>query len=146
DAQRPGFAEVRFHQLGTPPASDPVVHPATGSAETFIGGRISRDGHWLVVEIMHGWDLSDIYLKDLRHKRASEQDWVPLVEGIDARFDIELWRDHFYITTNEGAPRRRVLKVDPKHPERAAWREIVKESDATLEHISIVGEHLVLTY
>jgi prolyl oligopeptidase len=148
-AQRPGFAEVRFHQLGTPPASDPVVHPATGSAETFLGGGISHDGHWLIVEIMHGWNSKEIYFKDLRkHGGGSGSDpgWTTLVQGIDAMFDIEAWRDHFYVTTNEGAPRGRVFKVDPTHPERAAWKEIVKETDATLEHTSIVGEHLVLTY
>ena len=57
-----------------------------------------------------------------------------------------MWRDHFYVTTNDGAARYRVFKVDPKKPERAAWREIVAESDATLQATQVVGEHLVLTY
>jgi prolyl oligopeptidase len=39
-----------------------------------------------------------------------------------------------------------VFKVDPGHLERAAWKEIVAQSDATLQATSIVGEHLVLTY
>src|SRR5512140_1475133 len=47
-ADRPGFAELRFHKLGTPAASDPVVHPATGNPETFLMGHVSRDGHWLM--------------------------------------------------------------------------------------------------
>jgi prolyl oligopeptidase len=150
-AERPGFAEVRFHQLGTPAAGDPIVHPATGNAETFIGGQISRDGHWLVVGIMHGWNSSEIYFKDLRKKAAAvgaskEPSWKALVTGVEAIFDVEVWRDQFYVTTNEGAPRRRVFKVDPNHPERAAWKEIVKEADATLEQTHVVGEHLVLTY
>ena len=29
-ADRPGFAEVRYHAVGTDPASDKIVHPATG--------------------------------------------------------------------------------------------------------------------
>jgi prolyl oligopeptidase len=142
-ADRPGFAEIRFHKLGTPVAGDPVVHPPTGNPGTFISGHISRDGHWLVAEIQHGWNSSDIYLQDLRKHQTG---WVPLVEGVDARFAIEVWRDHFYITTDDGAPRSRVFKVDPAHLDRASWKEIVKQSDATLEHCGIVGEHLVLTY
>ena len=148
-AQRPGFAEVRYHRLGAPVTGDAIVHPATGSAETFIGGRVSRDGHWMIVSIMHGWNSSDIYLKDLRRSPGAiphDSKWITLVSGVEALFDVEVWRDQFYITTNDGAPRKRVFKVDPAHLERAAWKEIVKEGDATLEHTSIVGEHLVLTY
>src|SRR5215510_961818 len=142
-ADRPGFAELRFHKLGSPVASDPVIHPATGNPGTFIGGQISRDGHWLIVTIQHGWNSSDIYFKDTRKHQTT---WTTLVSGVDANFEIEAWRDQFYVTTNDGAPRNRVFKVDPAHPERAAWKEIVKEGDATLERASVVGEHLVLTY
>jgi prolyl oligopeptidase len=142
-AERPGFAEVRFHQLGTPVERDPVIHPATGSAETFLGGYVSRDGHWLIVAIQHGWNSSELYFKDLRTQATA---WTPLVTGVDALFDIEVWRDQFYIRTNDGAPKYRVFKVDPHQPARAAWREIVAERDATLEQASVVGEHLVLTY
>jgi len=37
-AERPGFAELRFHKVGTDQATDLLVHPATGSAKTFLGG------------------------------------------------------------------------------------------------------------
>ena len=142
-ADRPGFAEIRFHKLGTAPAADAVVHPATGNPGTFIGGGISRDGHWLLVTIQHGWTSSDVYVKDARKPGAG---WTPLVQGVDALFEVDAWRDRFYVTTNHGAPRNRVYKVDPAHLDRAAWKEIVAESDATLERALIVGEHLVLTY
>ena len=142
-ADRPGFAEVRFHKLGTPPAGDPVIHPATGNPGTFLGAQISRDGHWLIAAIQHGWNSTDLYVRDLRKHQTG---WTPLVEGVDASFEIDAWRDRFYITTDDGAPRKRVLKVDPAHLDRASWKEIVAQSDATLQHTSIVGEHLVLTY
>ncbi|HEX2687760.1 MAG TPA: prolyl oligopeptidase family serine peptidase, partial [Kofleriaceae bacterium] len=142
-ADRPGFAELRFHKLGAPPAGDPIVYPATGSPESFLAGYISRDGHWLVAVVQHGWNSSDLYVKDLRKKDAA---WTTLVAGVDANFELEIWRDEFYVTTNDGAPRNRVFKVDPNHLERSAWKEIVQQSDATLEHTSIVGEHLVLSY
>jgi prolyl oligopeptidase len=142
-AERPGFAELRFHALGSDPAKDPVIREATHDAETFLGGGISRDGHWLLVSIQHGWNSSDIYFKDARVK---DQAWQTLVSGVPANFNVEAWRDRFYVHTNDGAPRYRVYKVDPKHSSRDAWREIVPQSEATLESASIVGEKLVLTY
>ncbi|HEY0477196.1 MAG TPA: prolyl oligopeptidase family serine peptidase [Kofleriaceae bacterium] len=142
-ADRPGFAEIRFHKLGTPVSGDPVIHPATGNPGTFLGAQLSRDGHWLFATIQHGWNSSNVYVRDTRKHAAG---WTPLAEGVEAIFEVEAWRDHFYVSTNDGAPRTRVYKVDPAHLERAAWKEIVPESEATLERASIVGEHLVLTY
>jgi prolyl oligopeptidase len=143
-AERPGFAELRFHALGTPAADDAIVYPATRDAQAFLGGGISRDGHWLLVYVQHGWNSTDVYVRDARDASSS---WQPLAVGRDANFAVDVWRDVFYVTTNDGAPRSRVFAVDPQRLDRAAWRELVPESPAaTLESASIVGEHLVLTY
>jgi prolyl oligopeptidase len=142
-ADRPGFAEVRFHRLGTDPAGDEIVHPATKDAKTFLHGGVSRDGKWLLVSIQHGWNSTDVYFKEARNKAAP---WTPLVTGLDATFGVDVWRDRFYVLTNHEAPRYHLYKVDPKQPARAAWKEIVPQSDATLQNADIVGGHLVLTY
>jgi prolyl oligopeptidase len=142
-ADRPGFAEVRLHKLGTDPATDTVVHEATKNPETFIAGSISYDGHWLIVEISHGWNSTDVYFKDARKPTAP---WTPLVEKVDASFTAIAWRDQLYVMTNDGAPKYRVFKVDPRKPARAAWKQIVAEGEATLESLDIVGEKLVLGY
>jgi prolyl oligopeptidase len=142
-AERPGFAEVRFHKLGTDPAKDETIYPATHNAETFVGGSISSDGHWLFATVQHGWNSVDIYIKDARKKGAAFQ---TLVKGIDANFDVAAWQDQLYITTNDGAPRFRVYKTSATKLDRAAWKEIVPQSDATLQSTSIVGGKLMLTY
>ena len=146
-ADRPGFAELRFHRLGTAPAQDTLIHPATGNPKTFLHGAVSRDGHWLMVAIQHGWNSSDVYYKDARKPAAA---WTPLAVGIEATFDVVVWKDRFYITTNDGAPRYRVFKVDPRTPDlannRKAWQELIPQSDATLERATVIGGHLVLTY
>jgi prolyl oligopeptidase len=142
-ADRPGFAELRYHALGTDPAKDPVIHAATGSPQTFLSGGLSYDGHWLVASISHGWNSTDVYLKDAR---VPDAPWRTVVEGVDATFGTDVWRDQLYLTTNDGAPRYRVFKVDPAKLERSAWREIIPETEATLEGIAIVGEHLIATY
>jgi prolyl oligopeptidase len=143
-ADRPGFAELRMHVLGTDAAKDVIVREATHDAGTFHAVALSRDGHWLIAIVQHGWNSSDIYFKD---PRKPSTPWQTLVEGVPAMFDVDVWRDRFYVRTNDGAPRYRVYMVDPKHPAREAWKEIVPESaDAALQNISVVGEHLVLDY
>ena len=141
---RTGYAELRFHRLGTDPRSDRVIHPRTGDPKTYLQGEISRDGHWLLVYIEHGSTSTDIYFKDARAPRAR---WAPLTVGSDAHYVVSTWKDRFYIHTNEGAGRWRVLTADPRKPARRGWSEIVPErKDATLDQMSIVGGRLALRY
>jgi prolyl oligopeptidase len=146
-ADRPGFAEVRFHKLGADPKSDRLVHERTGDAKTFLGAELSRDGRWLLATIEHGWTSTDVYFKDLRAPSGEKAEWAPLTVGIDARFDVVAHRGRLFVRTNDGAPKYRVFRVDPAHPARDHWVEIVPERpDATLEGFSLVGGKLSLAY
>lgn len=142
-AERPGFAELRFHRCGTDATTDATVRHATRDAQTFLGGGISRDGQWLTAVVQHGWNSTDVYFKAARSPEAT---WQTLVAGRDANFSVEVWNGKFYIHTNDAAPRYRVLVADPALPQREAWSEIVAESQATLEGVAIVGGMLQLTY
>jgi prolyl oligopeptidase len=176
-ADRPGFAEVRFHKLGEDPKKDITVRERTNDASTFVGGTLSEDGHWLVLNIEHGWTSTDLWIQDVRPsngrpkapaKRVSMKDgkpdsgsppqpetagplsggaWTPLVVGQKAHYRAEAYKDQLYVMTDEGAPRWRVFRVDPKKPERASWTEVVAErKDATLDGFSVIGGRLALTY
>jgi prolyl oligopeptidase len=169
-ADRPGFAEVRLHRLGTSPAADVVAFPATGSPRTFIGPSVSRDGRWLIIYIQHGWNTTDVWFKDLAAKAAptappvdpgavktlATDAWIaanaralgfqPLMVGTEALAEVDVHDGVFYLMTNDGAPRYRVFAVDPAHPEPAAWREVVPEAEATLESARVMGGHLLLRY
>jgi len=143
-ADRPGYADVRFHPLGADPKNDPLVHEKTGDPRTFVSAVLSKDGRWLVATIEHGWTSTDIAFQDMHAKKP---EWKTLVAGTDARYDVTVDRGHFFVWTNEGAPKYRVFRVDPAHPERDAWKEIVPaRSDATLEGMGVVGHHLSLSY
>ena len=143
-AERPGFAEVRFHKLGDDPKSDAVIHERTGDPTKFIGAGVSRDGHWLILTISNGWTSNTVLFKDTRDPKAS---WTQLAGDKPFRYSVMDWNDQFYVVTNEDAPRSRVFKVNPQDSSRERWLEIVPErADATLEEASVVGEHLSLRY
>ena len=144
-ADRPGFAEMRFHKLGDDPKKDRVVHECTRNPKTFLAGEVSRDGHFLFAYIEHGWSATDVYYKDLR--KGEPKEWSPLVVGKPFKYVVYPWRDHFYVRTDEGAPNGRIFKIDPAKPARADWKEIVAErKDATLDAFNIVGDMISLDY
>ena len=141
---RTGYSEVRFHRVGTDPKGDRLVRGASHDPKTFVNCELSRDGHWLLLTLEHGWTSSDIWFKDARKPRAQ---WTVLVSGRDAIYEVQAWKDRFYLRTNDGAGKWRVLRADPRRPARENWSEIVPQrDDATLDSMNIVGNRLGLGY
>src|SRR5581483_9809287 len=96
------------------------------------GVDLSPDGRWLAVTVSQGWTKSEVYLIDTRAPPAHAP--VAVAAGEEARFQIvEALDDRLFLYTTSGAPRGRVFAVDPAHPERARWREVIRESDDVLE-------------
>jgi prolyl oligopeptidase len=162
---RPGYAHVKWHELGTDPEKDPEVFPNTGSAQTFIDIDVSKDGRWLFLTVQHGWNQTDVWFRDLKKGvkvdttpapadldvrarvawHAERRGFTALVTGVDALTYATAWKDRFYVLTNEGAPRYRAFSVDPKRPARKDWREIIPEGEGTIESMQLAGGHLLVT-
>ncbi|HZF54385.1 MAG TPA: prolyl oligopeptidase family serine peptidase [Polyangiaceae bacterium] len=146
-ADRPGFAEVRFHKVGEDPKKDAVIRERTGDPTKFVSAYISKDGRFLFSLVHHGWTSTDVYFRDQKRPLASKDAWTPLVAGNQAHYNVESFKDKLYVHTDEGAPRWRLFEVDPARPERAAWKEIVPErADATLADVSVIGGRLAMSY
>jgi prolyl oligopeptidase len=142
EPDRNAYTELRYHKLGADPARDAVVRGATGHNDWFLQGAVSRDGHWLFSVISQGSSgATSLFYKDLRRP---QKEWTVLIDGVDATSYLIDWRDRFYVVTNDGAPRYHVFEVDPKRPERAAWKEIVPQQDATIDSVDVIGGHLIV--
>jgi prolyl oligopeptidase len=167
-SERPGRTELRYHALGSDPKSDPLIFPATLDPKTFLFGGVSRDGLWLFLGVQHGWNQTDLYVRDARKpavpvrplpedagalgsdarvaRNAKALGFVPFVVGKDAIFRVSWWDGAFYVRTNHEAPNYRIFKVTPGHFDLKDWVEIVPESEAKLDDASVIGQKLVLTY
>lgn len=145
---------VFFHALGADPERDAQVFPPPGAVEkdmTHIPTvDLAPSGRWLVVRVHQGWAKSSVFLKDLGDPKAGkrvEGPWVTLVDGPDALFDPlahrdEKGRDALFVRTNDGAPNFRIFRVDPEHPARDRWLEIVPEGKAMLRDLDVVAGSL----
>ncbi len=137
-------APVRYHRLGTDPKSDPTVREATGDPQIFEYVSASRDGRWLFLKEEHGYTRVDWYVRDSSARGTS---WTPLAAGREAKNDVIDYRGAFYLRTTDGAPRGRLVRVLPRHPEREQWKEIVPErADASLDGFLIAGGKLLLRW
>ncbi len=147
-AERPGHAAVYFHRIGTDASEDEEIYPKTGDARTFLWPELSRDGRFLFVTKARGWSDFTIFWKDLRKgPKAKFRTFAEAPEGEKALYQVYAWRGWIYVRTNEGAPKYRLFRVNPKRPARKHWQEIVPErKDAVLDEFAVMGGHLVLQY
>jgi prolyl oligopeptidase len=107
---------VKYHRLGTPPASDPVVFPKTGDPETELEAELSRDGRHLLVSVVRGASVTELHYRDLGRPASP---WVALVKGHDGTMAATAHRGLIYLRTTDGAPYGRVVRIDSQKPARA---------------------------
>jgi prolyl oligopeptidase len=133
---------IYFHQLGTEPASDPLIfQPA--EKEFWPGVSLSPDGRWLVLQVARTLDQTDLYLRDLH----SPGPWVPVAVNVPAFFEGRVAHGQLFLRTNLEAPTYRLYSVAPTNPDQSNWREIVApRADAVLEGVTITARRLALEY
>lgn len=145
-SERPGWADIRLHRIGTDPKTDAVVKAKLGDPTTFQNVHITRDGRFLFLAVAHGWTWNEIWFRDLE-TNAGATTWTPLTAGVKAHFDVETFGRTFFVSADDGAPKGRIFAVDPAKSARAAWKEIVPErKDAALQSFRVVGGRLALDY
>jgi len=136
---------VYFHELGTPQEQDRIVFARPDQPDWGPRGTVTDDGKHLVITISVGTDdRYSIVHQDLTDPAAEP---VMIIEGFD--YDYTLVGnvgDDLYFRTNDGAPRNRLIVINPKQPGRDHWREIIAQSDDVLDGVSLVGGKIITTY
>jgi len=131
---------VYYHRLGGDYRQDPLVFGRGRDKTDWPNVQLSPDGRYLMVVAYQGWTRSEMYLKDLQ----DNGDFVLINPGVAGLFSIQLLDDDFYVMTNHEAPRYRILRGSYPKPRLENWREIIPESEATLENFGVVGDKIVL--
>ena len=70
---------------------------------------------------------------------------MPVIHGIDNRFQPENWDDDLYVLTDYKAENYQVIKVSISSPAPEHWLTVVPEGKDVIESIGIVGGKLFVT-
>jgi prolyl oligopeptidase len=134
--------EVFLHLLGTDPETDDLIFGEGRDPEDWPSVFLSNDGRWLLIHVSQGWTKSELFLMDTHGNNPPSR----LTTGKDFNYGAEVYEGKVYITTNEDAPRYRVLVTDAGNYDRAAWKEIIPQTDAVLQNVSVYGGKLFAQY
>ena len=139
--------QLFFHKLGTPQSEDPLIYQRQDQPEWYIGGSVTDDGHWLVIYASKGTNPeTSIYLKDLTKPGSPVE---PFLTQMDAAYGVvDNEGDLFFVHTDQGAPRKRLVAIRKGHTAPSQWQEIIPQAKGkgVLESVSLVGHRFIATW
>jgi len=142
--------KVYYHKLGTDQSADRLIYERPDHPDWGFGVEVSADGRYAVYAVWLGTDRRNrIYYQDLgdpKHPRL-DAPVVRVLDDFDAAYNF-VGNDgpRFFFQTDNTAPRGRVIAVDTRHPEPAAWRELVPQAPDVIEGSQIVHNTFVIRY
>ncbi|HYL10761.1 MAG TPA: prolyl oligopeptidase family serine peptidase [Candidatus Acidoferrales bacterium] len=133
---------VFFHRMGSDTAQDAELFGPDIPTTKILSSRLSEDGRYLVISVVQfgAGNPAEIYVKNL----ATNGPIVPITKDLGASFQGDIDGDHLFVRTNWKAPHGRVLEIDLKNPAPQNWKEIIPESPAILEGLSLSGGKLAV--
>ena len=142
--------KVYYHKLGTDQSADRLIYERPDHPDWGFGVEVSADGRYAVYAVWLGTDRRNrIYYQDLGRPKHPRLDApvVRLLDDFDAAYNF-VGNDgpRFFFQTDNTAPRGRIIAVDTRHPEPAAWRELVPQAPDVIEGSQIVHNTFVIRY
>jgi prolyl oligopeptidase len=139
------YQKLYFHKLGTPQAEDVLIYERPDHKEWEFHGNVTDDGEYLVVTVAKGTDDKyRILYKPLDQPDAA---FVELIDNFDHEYSF-LDNDGpvFWFKTDLDAPRGRVIAIDTRRPKPEDWKEIIPQSEETLDSVHVVGDRFIASY
>jgi prolyl oligopeptidase len=136
-------SRVHYHEIGTDPATDPLLFGEGYDPGKIIWTQLSPDGRFLLATVSFGSSGSrtDLFLDDLSNAAGFE----PVVTDVDARFLGAFAGDRLVLHTNWKASNWRLLAVPLDRPRLEAAEEIVPErEDVVIESVTPAAEGLLV--
>jgi prolyl oligopeptidase len=137
--------KLYYHRVGTPQSEDVLVYARPDQPEWLFFGSVTEDGRYLILTVMKaaGPKVRILY-KELNEPYGMPLDLIDNFENLYGFVGNE--GPEFYFVTDFEAPKKRLIAIDIRQPQRENWREIIGEVEETLEWVSLVGNMFVTHY
>lgn len=139
------FQKVFYHKIGTPQTADKLIYEDKEHPLRYVGGGLTEDERFLILSISEGTDGSEIKVKDMKDKSATG--FITIVPGFKTNANVvDNIGDKILLQTNSGAPRYKVVLLDPRNPAEANWKTVIPEQKEPLEGAATGGGKIFASY
>jgi len=148
------FHKVYFHNLGTGQDKDQLIYKNDNFPLRNYGASVTDDEQYLILSETTSTDGNQLYVKDLR-KTSNDPGYttdlmhgfVKINDGFEFEFNVvENIKGKLLIQTNQGAPRNRLILVDPANAAQKNWITIIPEQKDVLQSATVVGDRIITTF
>ncbi|MBD0268314.1 MAG: S9 family peptidase [Cyanobacteria bacterium Co-bin8] len=139
------YQKLFYHRLGTAQAEDVLIYERPDEKEWGFDGGVTEDGRYLIISIWRGTDPRNLlFYKDLSSPNSPV---IELIWKFEAEFSfVDNEGSLFWFRTDLEAPKGRLIAIDITQPERENWREVIPETDETMQGVGILNHQFVVDY
>jgi prolyl oligopeptidase len=120
------YQKVYFHAIGTAQDRDTLVYARDDQPDWGFAASVTEDGRYLVLSQWEGTARENrLFVRDLAKQGSGIE---PFLDRFDAQYSV-VGNDGpvFYVLTDNGAGRNRLVAIDVTRPEPSAWKTLIPE-------------------
>jgi prolyl oligopeptidase len=138
------YHKVYFHKLGTPQSDDKLIYENRNYPLRNYYAGVTEDERFLILSESESTSGNSLYVRDMAKAGSN---FVKIADGFKNEYGvIDNIGDKLLIKTNDGAPKSKLVLVDPANPAAAKWKTIIPEKPEVLQWVSICGGRLFANY
>lgn len=138
------FHKVYYHKLGSKQTEDQLIFEDKEHPLRNFGAYLTEDEKYLLLSESESTSGNALYMKKTSEM---EKPFLKVAEGFDYEYGVV---DHIgeklLVQTNDEAPLRKLVLIDPLNPAKKNWQTILPESENVLESVSLVGDRIFAEY
>lgn len=135
--------QVWRHMLGNDPKKDILVYEEKDN-QYYMGLYRMKSKKYIAIACDHNGVATEYRLLDAKTPNNDFKVFFPRERGHE--YDIQHFKDKFYVRTNYKATNYRLMEVpEGQQTNRAAWKEVIPHrADVFLQGMDVFANHLVL--
>lgn len=140
--------QVYYHKVGTSQDADVLIYEDPANPQRFHQAFTDEDERYVFLNISDrgkGKDGNALWYFD---SNSGNKMFKPIIGEVGNYIYSFIGETggRFLVLTNDGAKNRRVVSIDPLHPEPANWKTVIAEKTENISGISAAGGKLFVTY
>lgn len=138
------YHKLYYHKLGTDQKSDKMIFGGEATPRRYINGGLTEDERFLVISAAVSTSGNELYIQDLKDKNSK---LLTVVGNFDQNHGVvDNDGSKLIIQTDLNAPNGRIVVVDAAKPGVENWKDLVPETETTIQGVSTVGMKMIVNY
>ena len=136
--------KIYYHKMGTPQSEDVLFYQNPTQPKRFYEVSVNEEETLMYLFEAGAGAGNNLFVRNLKQK---DSQFMQLTDNMDFQYSpIYDENGKFYIYTNYGAPKGRIMVADIRKPGINDWQELIPEQQNTLSGVEVINHLFILTY